>query len=109
MIYAIQNSSNYLPLIQTLVGGLLTFIGGVLGSILIQRLQRKYERESIASAFYGEVSAILTIVEKRQYILEFSNNLDYIKRNLKYIEKTSEVHIASFRVKRNYFNVYEHN
>lgn len=93
---------SYLPLLQTLIGGLLTFLGGLLGSHLIQRSQRKSERKNLASAFYGEISALLSIIEKRGYI-------QALKNNLKHIEETGEVSFSYFKVTQNYFRVYEQN
>ena len=57
MIQANPESVSYLPLLQTLIGGLLTFLGGLIGTVLIQRSQRKADRANLASAFYGEISA----------------------------------------------------
>lgn len=92
---------DYIPLLQTLVGGLLTFLGGLLGSVIIQQRQRKAERNSLASAFYGEIQALLKIIERRQYIQR-------IQEAIKDIRSNREI---SFRIKvtRKYFNVYEKN
>jgi len=79
MMQASLNSASYLPLLQTLAGGLLTFLGGLLGSFLIQRAQRKTETESLASALYGEISASLLVLERRRYIQILSEALPGIK------------------------------
>jgi hypothetical protein len=92
---------DYIPLIQTLVGGLLTFLGGLLGSVIIQQSQRKSERNSLASAFYGEIRALINIVERRQY-------LQLIQASIKEA-KSGEKNPIFIRVTRNYFNVYERN
>jgi len=92
---------DYIPLLQTLVGGLLTFLGGLLGSVIIQQQQRKAERNSLASAFYGEIQALLKIIERRQYIQRIQEAIEDIRSNRE----------ISFRIKvtRKYFNVYEKN
>jgi hypothetical protein len=103
----IQNQSAssftpYLPLIQTLIGGLLTFFGGWLGSYLLQRRQRSSEIESLKSAFYGEISALLHIAKRMQYR----------ETLLEHIETTKQRGViphSIFGIARNFFNVYEHN
>lgn len=92
---------DYIPLLQTLVGGLLTFLGGLLGNVIIQQRQRKVERNSLASAFYGEIQALIGIVERRQYIQGIQKSIEALRLNRKV-----SFHI---RVTRKYFNVYEKN
>ena len=91
-----------MPLLQTLLGGLLAFSGGFLASFLLQRTQREKERESLGSAFYGEIAALLDIIARRQY-------LEFIKRELESVKQTGQVDSIQVRVSRNYFQVYEHN
>jgi len=79
MNHSSSETASYLPLLQTLIGGILTFLGGLLGSYLIQKSQRKSERENLASAFYGEISALLSIIEKRGYIQDLEDDLKNIK------------------------------
>jgi hypothetical protein len=92
---------DYIPLLQTLMGGLLTFLGGLLGSVIIQQRQRKAERNSLASAFYGEIQALIGIVERRRYIQGIQQSIEDLRLNRK----------ISFRIRvtRKYFNVYEKN
>lgn len=92
---------DYLPLFQTLIGGLLTFLGGLLGNFLIQHQQRKAEKRSLASAFYGEIQALIRIVERRQYIQEIIDSIDTIE--------SGEKVLYGIRITRKYFNVYEKN
>ncbi len=101
-IAATSQSSIYLPLISTLVGGLLTFLGGLTGSYLVQKFQRDADRKNLASAFYGEISALLEITEKRQYI-------QGVEANLQEIKTTGRTNLMSFAVTLKYFNVYDQN
>lgn len=91
-----------MPLFQTLLGGLLAFLGGFVGNYLLQRSQRQKERESLSSAFCGEIAALLAIIERRQY-------LKFIKSQLEVVKQTGEVDSLQLKVSRNYFQVYEHN
>lgn len=100
-----QNSANtvsYLPLFQTLLGGLLTFLGGLLGNFWIQKMQRKSEQESLASAFAGEVNALLAMLEKRQLAQLLTELLADVKktgkRTYNYLDNSSDK-----------FEVYENN
>jgi hypothetical protein len=92
---------DYIPLFQTIIGGLLTFIGGLLGNVLIQQRQRYAETKSLASAFHGEIQALIGIVEKRQYIQGIKDALDDLRSGRKITYQ--------MRVTRKYFNVYEKN
>jgi hypothetical protein len=94
--------SLYMPLFQTLLGGLLAFLGGFVGNFLLQRSQRQKERESLSSAFCGEIAALLAIIERRQY-------LKFIKSELESVKQTGKVDSLQISVSRNYFQVYEHN
>jgi hypothetical protein len=97
-----SDTVSYLPLLQTLLGGLLTFLGGLLGNFWIQNAQRKSERESLASAFYGEVSALLAMIEERQLVQLLTDLLKEVKetgkRTYTYFDSTSKK-----------FEVYENN
>lgn len=94
-------SKDYLPILQTLVGGFLTFLGGFLGNFLIQQQQRRSERKNLASAFYGEIKALVRIVERRRYV-------QGIKDRIKVLEKGGETKFK-VRVEQKYFNVYDKN
>lgn len=73
----------------------------VQGSLTVQKRQRQAERESIASAFYGEINALLSIIQTRQYIKG-------IEESLSRLQQTKALgSLYSFRVTRSYFNVYE--
>jgi hypothetical protein len=94
--------TSYLPLMQTLIGGVLTFFGGWLGSYLLQRRQRSSEIESLKSAFYGEVSALLHIAERMQY-------RDSLLEHIESAKQKGVIPRSIFGITRNFFNVYEQN
>ena len=93
---------DYSPLLQTLLGGGLAISGGLIGTAYTQWLQRKAERENLASAFHGEISALLSIIEKRGY-------MSSIEEDIEFIEKTGQAQFSHFRVTKSYFSVYEQN
>jgi hypothetical protein len=92
---------DYIPLLQTLAGGFLTFSGGWLGTVITQRRQRKIESKSLASAFHGEIKALINIIERRRYIQGIQEAITACKSNQKIVLRV--------RVTRKYFNVYEKN
>ena len=59
-------------------------------------------RENLAKAFYGEISAILEIAKLRKYVETFDDIIQTI-------ERTGELVPVELPVRRNYFNVYEQN
>jgi len=87
----------FIGVVAASVGAIIT----VRGSLTVQKRQRQAERESIASAFYGEISALLSIIQTRQYIKG-------IEESLSHLQQTKALgSLYSFRVTRSYFNVYE--
>lgn len=91
----------YLPLFQTLLGGLLTFLGGLTASVLLQSRQIKAERKSLASAFLGEIKALNKIFERRRYA-------KVIKVTIYLLERSEEAS-PTFRITREYSKVYNEN
>jgi transcriptional regulator with PAS, ATPase and Fis domain len=98
----IAKIKDFIPLFQVLLGGLLTFLGGIAGNILIQRSQRQSEKRNIASAFAGEIGALLSIVEKRDYTKGIKDIIESIKQ-------TQEKKKFYFKARKNYFNIFEKN
>ena len=52
---------SYLPLYQTLAGGILAILGGLVGTIVTQAIIRRNKRERVKSAFFGEISALFQL------------------------------------------------
>jgi hypothetical protein len=88
-----------------LIGTAIGAASGLLGAIITVgwnfRLQSRKERKSIASAFYGEIGALLEIVERRKYIQGIEASLTSIGAEFR--------SPYSFKITRSYFNVYEKN
>jgi hypothetical protein len=70
--------SNIIPVI---IGGILTFLGGIIGNQLLQRRQRKNDREHLSATFAGDIFAILSIIKKRNYEEELNNALDRLRNH----------------------------
>ncbi len=90
------------PLIPVIVGGLLTFMGGVLGPHIIEKLKHNRDAKNLAFAFRGELIAIRTIVNHRNYLGHLTEIIEHVKA-------TNEPFIFKVNVRQNYFNVYEKN
>jgi hypothetical protein len=92
------------PIIKTLLPVISAFIGGLIGitgAYIAFLYQRRSERKSITAAFAAEISAILEIVKKRDYV-------GVIKRDIENIKSGSRISIA-IPVNQTYFNVYFRN
>ena len=68
------------PVISVLIGGLI----GIAGSYTAFRYQRRSEGKSITAAFAAEISAILEIAKKRNYV-------DVLKRDIENIRSGSRM------------------
>lgn len=97
-----SNITNYLSVFQTLIGGLLTFLGGLIGNYFIQRSQRNAELNNLASAFYGEISSILAIVKRRNYV----ESMTYVLEN---VEADEAPEFTYYRGQNEKFRIYESN
>jgi hypothetical protein len=95
-------SMSYLPLLQTLVGGFLTLLGGWVGSALLHRRQKSSEAESLKSAFYGEISALIRIGEIRQYRAGIAALIEQVKQS-------GKMEPIIFSINLKFFSVYESN
>jgi sugar/nucleoside kinase (ribokinase family) len=87
---------------QTLLGGIIAITGSLVGIYATQYFQRKNEGKNIASAFYGEISAILGMIKKRKYI-------EGAIEALEYMNETGKGQIFHFNYKKDHFKVYEQN
>jgi hypothetical protein len=73
--------SGYINIIPVIIGGILTFLGGITGNQLLQRRQRKNDREHLSATFAGDIFAILSIIKKRNYEEELNNALDRLRNH----------------------------
>jgi hypothetical protein len=94
--------TSYLPLIQTIAGGLLTLAGGYVGAVMSEKRRQEQEARCLASAFLGEISALRGIVSRRKYLDGLAQAIAEMK------EKGAPVHFAIY-VRRQYFSVYDKN
>jgi hypothetical protein len=101
MEYLISELGGYIAIIQVLLGGVLTFVGGIVGNQFLQKRQRRNERENLSSTFRGEIGAILLIIESRGYQKRLEDRLKRIKDGER----------AKFTtpIRRKYTLVYENN
>ncbi len=93
---------DWFPLICVVVGSVMGGTGAFLGNYFSKLRELKTERKSLAFAFLGEISAIRTIVEKRQYI-------EFLHKLIEHIKTTGENRIPIIPVQLNYFNVFNAN
>ena len=84
------------------LAGLLGSAMSVLGSIVIHSYQRENERKDLASAFYGEIGALLEIVSRRHYIEHLENTLNHVRQ-------TNTKAFYSIKPTKEYFNVFNKN
>jgi hypothetical protein len=91
-----------LPLIGTLLGGLLALLGGFLSPLWHERRRRKSEARNLALAFAGEITALREIAERRGYVAD-------IQRLIEYIRSTGQPAFIYVLVRKEYFNVYKEN
>ncbi len=94
--------AQYLPIIQVLIGGILTLGGGYVATALHEHRRQTREAKSLALAFRGEIVAIRTIVARRKYLEGISNVIEHIRRN-------NEPRPYTIHVRREYFNVFSKN
>ena len=90
------------PLIQTLIGGGLSLLGGFLSPLLIDSFRNKREATNLALAFAGEMTAVLRVVETRRYTED-------IKTCIAQMEKTHEPIYYSVTIRQDYLRVYKQN
>ncbi len=93
-------------LVTVLITVVTTFIGAFSGTWSFDyqfSMQNEHEAKNIASAFYGEIIALKTIVDQQEY-------KEKLKRKIKKMESTNQPAIFSRRVtKEMYFKVYNNN
>lgn len=90
------------PLIAVVLGGVLTIAGGYFSTYFLERQRVEREQKNLALAFRGEISAIMQLVQDRDYVQRFT---DIIAE----IEKTGVPFYAPFKVRRSYDSVFQAN
>ena len=102
LVEQISLFTQFQSLISVIVGGVLTFLGGVYGPSLLEKSKHKRDSKSLALAFRGELIAIRKIVNHRNY-------LEFLTEIINHIKTTNEPRIIKINARQNYFNVYEKN
>jgi hypothetical protein len=90
----------------TIVGGAIGIAGSILAPTYLEYSRRKAERLSLAGAFVGEISALIEICKRRQYIENIRALINEAKTKQAEPNKNVWFH---FSVRRNPFPVYDAN
>lgn len=94
--------ADWFALLPVVVGGLLAILAGMVGNAVPQCIQRRHERKNLASAFLGEITALLKVVETRRY-------QEGLEQVLQQVEANKQVMAYTFSVRLNPFTVYTAN
>jgi hypothetical protein len=89
-------------LIQTLIGGGSSLLGGFLSPLLIDSFRNKREVTNLAMAFAGEIAALIRIVETRRYT-------ENIQTCIAQMERTHKPIYYTVTIRQDYVRVYEQN
>lgn len=92
----------WVPLISALLGGLLAVAGGLVTQWYIHWTTIRQQRRSLANALAGEIAALCSIIERRDY-------LNAAKILHQHIQETSQAHFLKLSANQEYFLVYKHN
>lgn len=89
-------------LVSVFLGGGLAILGGVISPVVVEAAKEKRLRRSLSLALQGEVQALLEIIEQRGYV-------QGLKDSKATTERTGMTVPFHFRVRRQYFRVFEAN
>lgn len=98
----VSTTTQFMPILQVALGGLLTFMGGYFGTTLTDKRRDKREERNLALAFRGEVVAIRKIVAHRKY-------LEHLSQAIAHMKETNQPVVLSILVTRDYFSVFNKN
>lgn len=87
------------PLSATIVGGAISLVTTVVTTFGLEQIRRTRETRGAAYALKGSVTAILSILEIRQYV-------GHISETIKQLESGQNVEVLTVRVKQNYLEAY---
>jgi hypothetical protein len=88
--------------VASVVGGVLTLCGAIGATFWTKRLEQASDKKNLASAFIGELMALKTVVEGRQYVTN-------VKECIKWVDDNKQCHPFYFTVKEDFFAVYLQN
>lgn len=96
----------FLPLLAPVLGALFgSFFGALSSYWATGRIRREQERQrkvNLASAFYGEISAVMHLIELKQYKLDYR----YLRRKL---DSGSDARVSPHYTGGEFFTVYHKN
>jgi hypothetical protein len=98
----VQNASEFAPLFQTALGGILAIVGGVVAVFVAEVVKHRAERRRMASAFCGEIKAILEIARVRRF-------REVLEGGQKLYASGRQWASWSWPITENYFGVYKGN
>jgi hypothetical protein len=93
-------------LLPIIVGGAIGIAGSIIAPTWLEYSRRKHERESLTGAFVGEISAVIEICKRRQYIENIRALVTEAKARQAEPNKSVWFH---FSIRRNPFPVYDAN
>jgi hypothetical protein len=102
MCHDVQQASAFTPLWQTVIGGVLALVGGLVGTYFARRVSHSYDQRRMASAFAGEVEALLTAMKAREIRKELENGKKLYENGRQWTSWT-------WSSERDYLTVYRNN
>lgn len=97
-----MNFQGFIPLLATVLGAIIALGGAFWSTIVIERRREKRQAKNLASAFYGEITALRSIVEKRNYV-------DGLKQIISVMKTTGNPLQYDVPIEMRYFNVWKEN
>jgi hypothetical protein len=76
-------STSWAPFFQTAIGALIGAVGAIGGGSFGSWFKWQKQRQSLAAALAGEVEAVKSVVEFRQYRLVIQDCIEFTKANNK--------------------------
>ncbi|MBT41591.1 MAG: hypothetical protein CMF12_03605 [Idiomarina sp.] len=76
-----DEKNEWLPVIAAIGGA---FVGGVSSffpSFFLEKRKSKLEKRSVEIAIISEISAFLEVIERREYVHELKEDINYLKQN----------------------------
>jgi hypothetical protein len=92
-------------LIGVIIGGIIGVTGSVVGPLCLEFVRHRAERKNLTCALVGEISALITIVERRRYIPGLRSLIEVARTN----PNLDTSYFYHFSVRRNPFPVYDAN
>lgn len=76
-----EEKNEWLPVIAAIGGA---FVGGIstfFPSFFLEKRKSNLEKRSVEIAIVSEVSALLEVIERREYVHDLKKEIDYLKQN----------------------------